>query len=332
MSDRAAWLEARRRTIGGSDVAAILGLSKWGTPFSVWLDKTGQTPEQGAQWIHVRGHLMEPLILAMYGDQYAPEGSIVKPNTETMQGPARWHGGTPDAIVTQDGQRIGAADAKTSLDWAAWPREDWAEYRDAQDVSQPGGLGMDVACQGYHYIELLDVPWLDFVVAMVPYREDRMAATLWRATDAATWTLLAPTIAAHLLSLSEMRVFRLHRDRRTWARVIAPRLEAWWAKHIEQGVVLPPDGSDAAAAWVKDRVSGQDIERGVSQRADGHLAELLHAACNASAAAKQKNRDLQKARNRLALAMCEAQIKTTFFGGRSASLDRRGVLRLEDRR
>jgi len=35
------WLEARRVGLGGSDVAAILGLSKWGTPFSVWQDKVG---------------------------------------------------------------------------------------------------------------------------------------------------------------------------------------------------------------------------------------------------------------------------------------------------
>lgn len=37
---RADWLKLRRRGIGGSDVAAILGLSKWRTPLEVWQDKT----------------------------------------------------------------------------------------------------------------------------------------------------------------------------------------------------------------------------------------------------------------------------------------------------
>ena len=39
-----AWLTQRRKTIGGSDAAAIVGLSKWASPFSVWADKTGRVP------------------------------------------------------------------------------------------------------------------------------------------------------------------------------------------------------------------------------------------------------------------------------------------------
>jgi putative phage-type endonuclease len=39
MTDRAAWLEWRRRGAGGSDVPGILGLSKWSTPFSIWHSK-----------------------------------------------------------------------------------------------------------------------------------------------------------------------------------------------------------------------------------------------------------------------------------------------------
>lgn len=40
------WLEARRAGIGGSDAAAIAGLSKWKTPMSVYLDKLGQAPQE----------------------------------------------------------------------------------------------------------------------------------------------------------------------------------------------------------------------------------------------------------------------------------------------
>lgn len=34
------WLQWRKRGIGGSDVAAIAGLSKYKSPVGVWLDKT----------------------------------------------------------------------------------------------------------------------------------------------------------------------------------------------------------------------------------------------------------------------------------------------------
>lgn len=43
-ADRAPWLAARRDGIGSSDVAAILGVSTWGTAQHVYYDKTGQLP------------------------------------------------------------------------------------------------------------------------------------------------------------------------------------------------------------------------------------------------------------------------------------------------
>lgn len=38
---RADWLAWRRTGIGGSDIAAIVGLGRWGSPYSVWADKVG---------------------------------------------------------------------------------------------------------------------------------------------------------------------------------------------------------------------------------------------------------------------------------------------------
>lgn len=42
MNVRNEWLEARRKGIGGSDVAAILGLSRYGSQYTVWADKLGK--------------------------------------------------------------------------------------------------------------------------------------------------------------------------------------------------------------------------------------------------------------------------------------------------
>ena len=38
------WLEHRRRSIGGSDAAAIIGLNPWASPYAVWADKLGVIP------------------------------------------------------------------------------------------------------------------------------------------------------------------------------------------------------------------------------------------------------------------------------------------------
>ena len=40
------WLTQRRKSIGGSDAAGIVGLSQYATPYTVWADKTGRLPEQ----------------------------------------------------------------------------------------------------------------------------------------------------------------------------------------------------------------------------------------------------------------------------------------------
>lgn len=46
-ADRDVWLNARRNGIGSSDIAAILGISRYGNALSVWHDKTGGLPLDG---------------------------------------------------------------------------------------------------------------------------------------------------------------------------------------------------------------------------------------------------------------------------------------------
>lgn len=46
-ADRTDWLTARRSGIGSSDIAAVLGISRYGNALSVWHDKTGGLPLDG---------------------------------------------------------------------------------------------------------------------------------------------------------------------------------------------------------------------------------------------------------------------------------------------
>ena len=57
------WLLDRRKGIGGSDVATILGLNKWKSPYQLWLEKTGQidlehTESEPAYW----GNVLEEIV------------------------------------------------------------------------------------------------------------------------------------------------------------------------------------------------------------------------------------------------------------------------------
>lgn len=38
------WLQERRKSIGGSDAAGIIGMNKYSSPYTVWADKTGRLP------------------------------------------------------------------------------------------------------------------------------------------------------------------------------------------------------------------------------------------------------------------------------------------------
>lgn len=71
----------RRNFIGGSDVAAILGVSKWKSPFQLYMEKTGQYAEevtQAKQRIFDRGHRWEPIVVEMLVDELQSRGHDVE--------------------------------------------------------------------------------------------------------------------------------------------------------------------------------------------------------------------------------------------------------------
>lgn len=67
-ASRAEWLAARKSGIGGSDAAAILGLSPWKSPLDVWLDKTGQAEPQGESDAMYWGTKLEALVAEKYSE------------------------------------------------------------------------------------------------------------------------------------------------------------------------------------------------------------------------------------------------------------------------
>lgn len=59
----------RSKFLGGSDVAAVMGLSPWSTPVELWMQKTGRMPREepdaARQRMFDRGHKLEPFIRDM---------------------------------------------------------------------------------------------------------------------------------------------------------------------------------------------------------------------------------------------------------------------------
>lgn len=71
----------RANFIGGSDVGALLGVSKWKTPFMLYQEKIGAFVEEitpAKQKIFDRGHRWEPVVIEMMVDELESRGHTVE--------------------------------------------------------------------------------------------------------------------------------------------------------------------------------------------------------------------------------------------------------------
>lgn len=107
--------------LGGSDGAAILGLSKYATPLSVYLEKTGQSSFEGNTLTRM-GRWLEPFVIE---ELRAESKRTIEPIESSME-PLRHHEfpfiiGFPDAILWRDGE-VGVLECKTT---SPWFRDEW---------------------------------------------------------------------------------------------------------------------------------------------------------------------------------------------------------------
>lgn len=65
-ANRKAWLEERKTGIGGSEAAAVLGLSRFDTPVTVWMNKTGRAAPKKTTLRMAFGSINEEDVAAMY--------------------------------------------------------------------------------------------------------------------------------------------------------------------------------------------------------------------------------------------------------------------------
>lgn len=68
MNARDNFLEQRRSGIGGSDIAAIIGVSRYKTAYQVWAEKTGLIQSQADNPAMLWGRKLEPVILQHYAE------------------------------------------------------------------------------------------------------------------------------------------------------------------------------------------------------------------------------------------------------------------------
>jgi putative phage-type endonuclease len=112
MNEREQWLENRRKGIGGSDAAAVLGLSKWKTPLQVYQEKRGEIGGQEDNEAMLWGRVLEPAVRQQYAERTGrvvriPEGILTHPDHPFML--ANVDG------VTDDGRLVEIKTARTPI-------------------------------------------------------------------------------------------------------------------------------------------------------------------------------------------------------------------------
>lgn len=212
----------RREYLGGHDVAAILGLHPYKSPFAVWLAKTGPPePEQGeSYWV---GYPSESAYWGAKSEQAVAEAYTQLTGREVtqaahVQNPERPHlAGTPDFLVNnEDGWQIGILECKTVGDWA------YANWED--------GLPAHYRCQALYYLGLTREAWCDVAIRIGGNRLEVVR-------------LVADEHRADIDMLIE------YADR-------------WWHVHVVGNSAPPVDGSDATRDALQRRWgTAQVVER-----------------------------------------------------------------------
>jgi len=106
-----AWLAKRGRGIGGSEAAAVLGLSPWATPVTIWLRKMGKAPEQPENLAMRIGTELEATVAKLYTEETGREvrnhnswlvDGCLLGNIDRLVVPAGKHSAAHKGVITTD--------------------------------------------------------------------------------------------------------------------------------------------------------------------------------------------------------------------------------------
>lgn len=91
------WHDLRTGRLGGSEIAAVLGLSKWQSRYSLWCEKRGEIDRNDSTPNQDRGHYLEPAIAAWWADRN-PDYTL-HPGGTWVHAERDWQLANPDGIA-----------------------------------------------------------------------------------------------------------------------------------------------------------------------------------------------------------------------------------------
>jgi len=166
-TNEADWLAARRKGISASEIAVVLGLSPWSSPFALYHQKTGDLPGQEDNMSMAIGRHFEGFVAGRFAERH-PELLIAGNGRALYAHPERpWQIATPDRLLHEGGTAylrfppvLAVLECKTDGSFDGWGEDGTDEipvhYR-CQVLWQMDVLGVQtgfVACLFMHRREL----------------------------------------------------------------------------------------------------------------------------------------------------------------------------------
>lgn len=115
------WHTSRSMKLGGSEIAAILGLSQWASYYSTFCKKMGvdlgDEDSEAAYW----GRATEAAIQDRF-EQDHPEYTLTRNPGRYVRKDRRWQLASPDGILARDGFDVALFEAKTAMYADGWGR------------------------------------------------------------------------------------------------------------------------------------------------------------------------------------------------------------------
>jgi putative phage-type endonuclease len=230
----------RTKSIGGSDVAAILGLSPWRTPLDVWREKAlGELDDKTSDAMEAGLRFEDPILMRFLNDQVEMTGKQATLERRAPVVVGHRHA-SPDALIEQQGWHS-LVEVKTTSSNDGWGRDGSSE------------IPAHYLPQVMHYLDVLEL-------------EDAFVPVLLWPSDMRRIAGLTPAETIRAVGLRTYRV----QYQAGLAKQIREVVADFWEQHIV--AMKPPEPRDLAdakrCAWA---VAGKTVE------ADDELVELLEA-------------------------------------------------------
>lgn len=161
--DREAWLDQRRKGVGGSDVAAIMGLSPYRGAYEAWAEKSGliEAPDISDKPAVVWGNILEPIVGEHYAENH-PDREVRRLNAVCQSIERPWAQASLDYEVKDPELGWGVLEIKTAGQRSEGKWDD--------------GVPLFYQTQVVHYLSVTGRPFADVAVLIggQDYREYRI--------------------------------------------------------------------------------------------------------------------------------------------------------------